>query len=142
MERRTIIGVMGGDHSVGATASDAKRVGALVTRTQSILLTGGRCIDNTKVKDAAMKGAKDEQSRTGDIARLMGIVPDGPRDWDESQDYCLFVTTNLSHKERDAINGVTPDVLIFLRVAPGRSVSWRSPYRRRGPSCFGGPRKS
>ena len=56
MNRRTIIGIMGGDHTVGAIASEAKLVGAAVTRAERILLTGGCVVENTKVKDAAMTG--------------------------------------------------------------------------------------
>ena len=65
-----------------------------------------------------MKGAEHEGVTSGRIARLIGILPDGPRCWDE-RDHCLFLRTNLNHKERDAINGVTPDVLIFFAGSSG-----------------------
>jgi predicted Rossmann-fold nucleotide-binding protein len=119
MERKPIIGVMGGDESVGAMASEAKALGELVTRSESILLTGGCCVDNKKIKDAAMEGAKEEELRRGGTARLIGILPDGPLRWDNGHPHRLFISTNLTHKERDAINGVTPDVLIFFAGSSG-----------------------
>ena len=117
MGRKTIIGVMGGDHTVGAVATDAQRIGASITKAATILLTGGSVVEGTKVKDAAMRGAQREGLAPDQVARLIGILPDGPRCWEES-DHSLFLRTNLDHKERDAINGVTPDVLIFF---PGSS---------------------
>jgi predicted Rossmann-fold nucleotide-binding protein len=118
VNRRTIIGVMGGDDTVGAIASEAKLVGAAVTRAERILLTGGCVVENTKVKDAAMTGAEREGLTTDRVARLIGILPDGPRCWNE-RGHCLFLSTNLNHMERDAINGVTPDVLIFFAGSSG-----------------------
>src|SRR5215510_8923734 len=119
MARKAIIGVMGGNDSVGALASDAKLVGASIARSQNILLTGGCCIDNKDIKNATMQGAKDEELEGGSKARLVGILPKAPRVWDETQAYRLFLSTNLCSKERDAINGVTPDALIFFAGSSG-----------------------
>src|SRR5262249_9439081 len=124
------------DHSVGAIASDAKEVGASITRAQKILLTGGGIVDNSRVKDAAMKGAEEEQLSTGKIARLIGILPDGPRQWDESRDHSLFLHTDLNHMERDAINGITPDALIFFAGSSGTLCELAFALHARKPVLF------
>jgi hypothetical protein len=67
--RKPIIGVMGGDHKVGASAEDARLVGALIVRRAGILLTGGRCINDLSVKNAAMMGADDESHDSNAPAR-------------------------------------------------------------------------
>jgi predicted Rossmann-fold nucleotide-binding protein len=110
---------MGGDDTVGAQESDAKLVGAFLTEAQNILLTGGRCIEQRGVKNAAMLGARERSQKTAP-ARLIGILPDDrPREWDETQDHSLFLWTGLNHRERDAINGITPDALIFFAGSSG-----------------------
>jgi predicted Rossmann-fold nucleotide-binding protein len=124
MDRKIIIGIMGGDESVGAVALEAAHVGAAVTRAHCILLTGGcgidtaNVIETTPVKDAAMHGAKEQESDPQTIARLLGILPDGPRSWEPTQ-RTLFLKTGLGSVERDPITGVTPDALIFFAGGTG-----------------------
>ncbi|MDB5289129.1 MAG: hypothetical protein JWL69_370 [Phycisphaerales bacterium] len=118
MARKCIIGVMGGDENVGAASQDAKQLGALIIRAETILLTGGRPGSGSEVKNAAMQGANDEQS-PGKPARLIGILPGDQSRWDTHIPHTLFLTTGLSGKERDAINGMTPDVLVFFAGSSG-----------------------
>jgi hypothetical protein len=56
MERKTIIGVLGGNHSTGASGSEAESLGASIVRSHKILLTGGYCTESTDIKHAAMQG--------------------------------------------------------------------------------------
>ncbi|HEX9256560.1 MAG TPA: hypothetical protein VF938_13495, partial [Candidatus Angelobacter sp.] len=120
MGRKVIIGVMGGNESVGALAAEAAEVGAAITRSESILLTGGSCIESTDIKHAAMLGAKKESLRHPDrIARLIGILPKKCQEWDESIPHTLFLRTNLGSVERDPITGTTPDVLVFFAGSCG-----------------------
>ena len=136
MKRKSIIGVMGGDDTVGAQESDAKLVGAFLTETQNIVLSGGRCIEERGVKNAAMLGAKNRSQATTP-ARLIGILPDDrPREWDETQDRCLFLWTGLNHKERDAINGVTPDALIFFAGSSGTLCELAFALQAKKPVLF------
>lgn len=134
MGRRTVIGVMGGDDTVGALAREASEVGAAVAASGNILLTGGCCVNNNKVKDAAMYGARD----VGPIgaARLIGILPNGPRTWNESQPCSLFLKTNISGEERDVINGVTPDVLIFFAGSCGTLCELAFAVQAAKPTLF------
>jgi predicted Rossmann-fold nucleotide-binding protein len=137
MGRKAIIGVMGGNHSVGALAREANEVGAAVVRSQSILLTGGFCTESTDIKHAAMQGAKKEAALHRDrIARLVGILPEGPRCWDDRLPYTLFLKTNLDGKERDAINGVTPDVLIVFAGSCGTLCEVAFAVRAKRPVLF------
>lgn len=136
MERKSIIGVMGGDSTVGAQESDAKRVGEFLTLGQSIVLSGGCGIKEEGVKNAAMIGARN-RSQERSPARLIGILPSAPpRKWDETQDRCLFLWTGLNHKERDAINGVTPDALIFFAGSSGTLCELAFALQAKKPVLF------
>lgn len=114
MQRKVVVGVMGGNASVGAVATEAKLVGANLSRLGCILLTGGKCIENMDVKNATLTGAAEAESTHGTVARLVGILPDSPRLWDDTHPRRLFLSTNLRSAERDVITGATPDSLIFF----------------------------
>lgn len=136
IRRKPIIGVMGGDRTVGAQESDAKSIGALLTEAQTIVLSGGRCVAEMGVKNAVMLGA-EASSQTQCPARLIGILPsDPPREWDETQDRRLFLWTGLKHKERDAINGVTPDALIFFAGSSGTLCELAFAVQAKKPILF------
>jgi hypothetical protein len=118
---RCIIGVIGGDESTQADA--ARRVGAEIARAGQILLTGGKPIDTNEVKNAAMWGAKLAQNgSTAEVpvvARMIGILNSEAVEWNVPDSCSLFLKTGLSSYERDAINGLTPDVLVVFRGGRG-----------------------
>lgn len=120
--RRIVIGIVGGHNAKQETLKLAKALGAEVARQGCILLTGGRIVDwhlVTDVKDAAMAGAS-EAERGDVIARLIGILPSGtPDNWPAIGVNRLFLETGLTSKERDLINGATPDAIIALNGGDG-----------------------
>src|SRR5437879_11954477 len=61
--------------------------------------------------------------------------PDGPRCWNE-RGHCLLLSTNLNHMERDAINGVTPDVLIFFAGSSGTLCEFAFALQAQKPILF------
>jgi predicted Rossmann-fold nucleotide-binding protein len=117
--RRTIVGVMGGNRVAPQIVKDAERIGASIFTAGMIVLTGGSISDESDVKHAAMRGAHVEAGKIGQDARLIGILPGGTLRWDTRSKKTFFLSTGLHSAERDAINGVTPDVLIFLAGGSG-----------------------
>lgn len=125
---RCIIGVIGGDDSAQTEA--ARQVGREIARTGQILLTGGEPVNNNDVKNAAMWGAKQAEDdflrrASSSIpgvpvrARMIGILKSERVEWSAPNPCCLFLRTGLSSYERDAINGLTPDVLVVFRGGRG-----------------------
>lgn len=114
MSRRVIVGAIGGD----GQKSIGLEFGAAVARAGYILLTGGQVKDSDEIKDAVMVGG--EQAEGGDaVARLIGILPGGPIDWDTRLDKRLFLHTGLPHYVRNVINGRTPDVVVVFGGSRG-----------------------
>ena len=121
--RRAIVGVLGGDDQHG----QARAVGQMIVRNGWILLTGGDGTSKAKkpqVKDTSMCGAASLNGPR------IGILPDNtplpssatPRiaKWDQpSRANYLFLKTGVSSKERNVINGQTPDILIALSGGRG-----------------------
>lgn len=114
MNRRIIIGVIGGDRQVAASEA----FGASVARKGHILLTGGRAQAGKDVKDAAMMGAASTEPE-GYTARLVGIVPTSVEKWDDTHRHRLILHTGLKHNVRNVINGLTPDVIVLFGGSKG-----------------------
>jgi serine/threonine protein kinase len=136
MNRKPIIGVMGGNKQAEAMATDARLVGAKVSLLGHILLTGGRCVDNSDVKNVSMVGAAEAELTSGTIARLIGIIPEKPRRWDDNHPNRLFLSTGLRSAERDPINAATPDVLIFFAGNSGTLCELSFAVQARKPRLF------
>jgi predicted Rossmann-fold nucleotide-binding protein len=120
--RRTIIGVIGGDDT--GQAANACRVGAAIARSGHIVLTGREPKKGSlQVSEAAAYGAVIATSDLGVIARIISVVPDVPLEPLSTSVTPnvrhLAVRTGLKSEERDAINGVTPDVMIALEGGTG-----------------------
>jgi hypothetical protein len=114
---RLIIGVMGGNEQKDV----ARSLGAAIRSRGHIVLTGGRNHDTDAVKDATLFGAA-QSSSSEEVARLLGILPDGTPAWKPclaARERSFFLQTGLSSAERDCITGTTPDVLIILRGSTG-----------------------
>ena len=118
---RCLVGVIGGDDSVQSEA--ARQFGAEIVRAGQILLTGGTPVNTNEVKNAAMWGAMQAEERSAGEepvrARMIGILNSQTEDWDTSHPCRLYLRTGLTSYERDAINGLTPDVLIVFRGGRG-----------------------
>jgi predicted Rossmann-fold nucleotide-binding protein len=115
-KRQIIIGAFGGDRQ----KSVGEEFGAAVARAGYILLTGGDIRDCDEIKNATMIGAaRSEDQDRKVVARLIGILPDGPREWLHPCHTRLFLKTGLPHYVRNVINGMTPDVIVAFGGGPG-----------------------
>jgi predicted Rossmann-fold nucleotide-binding protein len=121
LRKRCIVGVIGGDESVQVEA--ARQVGEEIAKASQIILTGGMPLDSNEVKNAALWGAHQAERRsrwfTSVRARMIGILKSKQVEWDTAHPCRLFLKTGLTSFERDAINGLTPDVLIVFQGGRG-----------------------
>ena len=117
MARKTIVGIIGGDDR----RDQAMSVGKAVAVCGAILLTGGgapeESLKGTQAKDAAMAGYR---KATGQTRGMVGILPSTRENWDISTSPgSLFLGTGMSSYERNAVNGLTPDIVIAFRGGEG-----------------------
>jgi hypothetical protein len=117
MTRKPIVGIIGGDDR----RDEAMSAGGAVAACGAILLTGGgapaESLKTDQVKDAAMAGYR---KATGHSCGMVGILPSESVDWDfATSPGSLFLRTGMSSYERDAVNGLTPDVVIAFRGGEG-----------------------
>lgn len=127
MKRRIIIGAIGGRVEPEARA-DVRAFGLAVARAGCILLTGGDPplpgVDASKVppevKNLTMLGTVDALASGNDapVARLIGILPSAMVKWSTCPGR-LALSTGLHHIQRNAINGLTPDVLVVFGGSTG-----------------------
>jgi SLOG cluster4 family len=126
-----------------------EELGREIARRGWILLTGGQVLERSvvepigAVKDAAMlgaDGAERESMRGADTAeservlgadaaegeghgsvaaRLVGILPSRTVQWRRPLARRLFLDTGLPHNVRNAINGLTPDIVIAFGGSQG-----------------------
>jgi uncharacterized protein (TIGR00725 family) len=116
--RRIIIGAIGGDKQPDPFAAE---LGAAVARAGCILLTGGEPSNASDVKNAAMRGAVEEEANgQGAVARLIAVLPAYPPPlWQGLLPFQLALHTGLPHYVRNVINGLTPDVLVVFGGGAG-----------------------
>jgi predicted Rossmann-fold nucleotide-binding protein len=126
LRNRCIVGVIGGDES--AQVGAARQVGAEIAKVGQIILTGGTPVNTNDVKNAALWGAHQaEKTGTGSSsvrARMIGILNSEQVDWNTPHPCRLFLKTGLTSFERDAINGLTPDVLIVFQGGEELYANW------------------
>lgn len=101
MNRRTVVGVMGGGQATPAVARMAEELGQGIAAEGWVLLTGGR---PAGVMEAASRGAH----RAGGL--VIGILP-GPDPNGASQFVDIAVATNLADA-RNLVNVLSSDVVI------------------------------
>jgi hypothetical protein len=127
MERRIIIGAIGG--GVEPTAiGDVKAFGGAVAEAGCILLTGGPPPEATghssrvepAVKNVTMLGSVEAAAvrKPAVISRLIGILPSSDVSQSEPPGR-LALRTGLDHTQRNAINGLTPDVMVVFGGSTG-----------------------
>ncbi len=119
--KRCIVGVIGGDESV--QIDSARKVGEEIANADQIILTGGRPVNTNDVKNIVLWGAHEAEknaavSRTV-RARMIGVLKSKQVEWNTDQPCRLILKTGLTSFERDAINGLTPDVLIVFQGGRG-----------------------
>jgi hypothetical protein len=116
MARKAIVGIVGG----GDRRERAMAAGSAVAACGAILLTGGGVPEQSQsaeVKDAAIAGYRKTAGRTGGI---VGILPARCPKWDLSTNPgSLLLWTGMCSYERDAINGLTPDIVVAFRGGEG-----------------------
>jgi predicted Rossmann-fold nucleotide-binding protein len=115
---RVVIGVIGG----GEQQNTAEAIGREISFAGQVVLTGGSRKHSAEVTHATQFGAASVLDVPGVVVRAIGILPSKQPQWSKSikdRDRSLFLSTGMSHKQRDAINGVTPDVLIALKGGKG-----------------------
>jgi uncharacterized protein (TIGR00725 family) len=118
MRSRAIIGVIGG----GLQQNAAEALGREIVCAGHVLLTGGIREPSKAVTQAAQFGAASTLEVDGVVVRAVGILPSEQANWASSigaRDRSLYLSTGITHKQRDAINGVTPDVLVALKGGTG-----------------------
>jgi len=108
MARRTVIGVMGGADTDGATATAAREFGALVAREGWVLLNGGR---PTGVMAAVTAGAHAAGGLT------VGILYDDDREG-AAEGLDIVIPTGLG-AARNVINVLASDVVVACRGSGG-----------------------
>jgi uncharacterized protein (TIGR00725 family) len=116
--RRIIIGAIGGDKQPDPFATE---LGAAVARAGCILLTGGEPSTAADIKNAAMRGAVEEEANgQGAVARLIAVLPKHAAPaWQGRLPFQLALHTGLPHYVRNIINGLTPDVLVAFGGGAG-----------------------
>lgn len=108
MERKPIIGVMGGGEVSRDTLNQSYLLGSLIAGQGWILLNGGR---NAGVMDASAKGARDHGGLT------IGILPDNDRS--RVSDHILIPIVTGMGSARNAINVLSSDVVVACPGGPG-----------------------
>lgn len=108
MERKLIVGVMGGGRVDETTSAMAYRLGALIAENGWILLNGGR---KAGVMDASAKGAADNGGLT------VGILPDETTS--QASDYIHIPIRTGMGSARNSINVLSSDVVIACRGSAG-----------------------
>jgi len=108
MERKPIIGVMGGGEVSGDALNQSYLLGSLIAGQGWILLNGGR---NAGVMDASAKGARDHGGLT------IGILPDNDRS--RVSDHILIPIVTGMGSARNAINVLSSDVVVACPGGPG-----------------------
>lgn len=101
MNRKPIIGVMGGGMSSAKDSAAAYRLGALIAEAGWVLLNGGR---RAGIMHASAKGAKDHGGTT------VGILPDATGDG-VSEYIDIAIRTGMGNA-RNCINVLSSDVVV------------------------------
>ena len=101
IERKIIIGVMGGGQATAKDESMAFELGRLIAKRGWILLNGGR---SAGIMEASAKGAKQAGGLT------IGILPDADASG-VSRFIDIPVITGMGHA-RNAINVLTSDIVV------------------------------
>ena len=101
MNRRPIIGVMGGGHATPEDSHTGYRLGALIARAGWILLNGGR---RAGIMHASAKGAKSQGGTT------VGILPDETGNG-ASEYIDIPIRTGMGNA-RNCINVLSSDVVV------------------------------
>ncbi len=113
--RCAIVGVFGGE----LQAEDAYALGGALARYDVAILTGGVPEPTGEVKNEVPRGAADVAEGSGPGVRLIGVLPSTQRRWIRPNSRWLWIETGLTHIERDAVNGLTPDAVIAFRGSSG-----------------------
>ena len=108
MERKPIIGVMGGGEVSGDALNQSYLLGSLIAGQGWILLNGGR---NSGVMDASARGARDQGGLT------IGILPDNDRS--RVSDHIQIPIVTGMGSARNAINVLSSDVVVACPGGPG-----------------------
>ena len=116
--RLVIVGVFGGDEQ----REVAECVGREIARAGQILLTGGTPKPGSpRTTEAAQNGAFSVATNDF-VVRAIGIRPGGDAQMGPERQngfHILIVRSGISHKQRDATNGATADVVIALKGSSG-----------------------
>jgi uncharacterized protein (TIGR00725 family) len=113
MERKAVIGVMGGSKATAADCEAARQLGRLIAQRGWILLNGGR---NTGIMAATSAGAR-EAIDDGADGFVVGILPD-PTANRAAPDLDLAIVTDMGDA-RNVINILSSDVVIACPGALG-----------------------
>ena len=108
MERKPIIGVMGGGEVSSDTLNQSYLLGSLIAGQGWVLLNGGR---NSGVMDASARGARDHGGLT------IGILPDNDRS--RVSDHIQIPIVTGMGSARNAINVLSSDVVVACPGGPG-----------------------
>ena len=101
MEKRPVIGVMGGGTATPPQLEAAYRLGKMVAAEDWILLNGGR---NTGIMEASARGARDQGGIT------VGILPDATPEY-ASEYITIPIVTGMGNA-RNCINVLSSDVVV------------------------------
>jgi hypothetical protein len=113
MERKPVIGVMGGSKATAADSADARLLGQMIAQRGWILLNGGR---NTGIMAATAEGAR-EAIDAGADGLVVGVLPD-PTANRAAPDLDLAIVTDMGDA-RNVINILSSDVVIACPGALG-----------------------
>lgn len=113
MQRKPVIGVMGGSKATPAVCEQARQLGRLIAEQGWVLLTGGR---NSGVMAATTAGAREAIDNGAD-GMVIGILPD-PTAARAAPGLDIAVVTDMGDA-RNVINVLSSDVVIACPGALG-----------------------